>query len=90
MGAADLLSTVWVFVNNDERPPQRTLTGYSRIYCTLHRSPPLAPIGYEWYDALTGASAVFDKGTGCYAASDSDPKVLVMRQKPSGKGLKRS
>jgi hypothetical protein len=86
-GAANrsaLLQTVWAFVNNDAHAPDRTLAGTPRLYCTLKRAPPLAPAGHEWFDAITRARAEFDVRTGCYAAPDADPKVLVLRAIASG------
>merc|ERR1711998_796482 len=68
-------SSVWVFVNNDAIPADG-----ARLYCTAQRSPPIAPRGYMWVDEFSGIPAQFDELTGCFAADDSYPKVLTLRQ----------
>ncbi|KAL1524272.1 hypothetical protein AB1Y20_019175 [Prymnesium parvum] len=69
---ASIETVAWLFVNN------RPSTESGRVlYCTEELTPPLPKEGQHWVDLLSNEHAQFDEHTGCFSASNGNPKLLV-------------
>ena len=67
----------FVFLNN----ANASSAASPRAYClpAPAQLPPVPAAGQDWFDALTGRPARFDRPRGCFLAASHAPHVLVLR-----------